>query len=47
MVYSLLLQMALPYLLSLVCTLCCDSAINVTFTNSFELSSISGMHVML
>ena len=31
--YTLFLQMALQYHLSLVCTVCCEGAIYVTFTN--------------
>ena len=45
--YTLLLQMALQYLISLVCIVCCDSAIYVIFTNGFTMPLISGMHCLL
>ena len=45
--YTLLLQMAFQYLLFLVCTVCCDSVIYVTFTNGFTISPISDVHCLL
>ena len=45
-VFSLLLQMALPNLLSLVCIVCCVGVF-VTFTDGFTISPIFGMHCLL